>query len=179
MVKGWLERSLLVCGAMVLAGCGSSLDRPRYPFAKNEKAATIIFQNFEEGDRMTMYNGSQSYEISPVDGSNTALVPAGKSISIGALVFRRFSGRSYWCVPAVGFAPEEGKFYGLTLFIEFPECRLEVDPCVSEDSPADPFAAASDRGGAGHDNSKAGAARTTISASIRHPASSGGASARR
>ncbi|WP_437549287.1 hypothetical protein WME97_02740 [Sorangium sp. So ce367] len=165
---------------MALAGCGSSQKYPRYPFVKYEETATVIFQNFEEDDRMTMYSGGQFYDISPVEGSTTAPVPAGKVISIGAHLVRRFSSRAYWSVPAVGFAPARGKFYKLTLLITFPKCRLEVEPFVPEDAPEDPFAAASDRGGAGGpDNSNAEAERTTISASIRHPASSHEASAGR
>jgi hypothetical protein len=118
---------LLLC-IFMLASCATYAP---YPFAQEEKRATITF--FTIG-KASMCKAGKIYNFSIIDGTNFAAVPAGERITIGTFMHFPEYAVSYKCFPMQSVIPIEGEKYVLHNYIRDDKCFLEI---VREDSTAE------------------------------------------
>lgn len=128
MSKKFIQGLLLMFALSMSVGCAIS---PPYPFAKDEKTASMKFLNMSGAK---MCRGGEFYQLAPPEGKSEALVPVGARISVGTYMSYSGYNVTYTCYPFLSFEPKEGVTYILHNGLRGDKCFVEL---VREDKKAE------------------------------------------
>lgn len=120
MPKKFIRGLLLTFAISMSVGCAIS---PPYPFAKDEKTASVKFLNMSGAK---MCRGGEFYDLTPAEGKSVALVPVGERVSVGTYMSYGGYNVTYSCYPFLSFIPKEGETYILHNGLRSDRCFVEL-----------------------------------------------------